>query len=85
MSRTFYVVPDQAPPGHPTIQLGMASLLAHRYLDDDDQALHGLVLDRSIKSWLEGIIDGGGGLADDAKVLLAELDKHGTIRIEVER
>ena len=85
MSRSFYVVPNEAPPAGPTIQLGMASLLVRRYLNDDEQSLHGLVLDNHAKDWLEGLRDGRGPLTTDADVLLGELARHGTIRIEVER
>lgn len=87
MSRSFHIVPDHQTPSGPTIQLGMASMLAHRYLDGDDQALHGLVLDHHAKPWLEGVRDAMGSgkpIGEDAELLLTLLDQHGRIRIEVE-
>ncbi len=88
MSRSFYLTPAVPPTTEwPSIGLALASAMAARFLAGDEEALNdgALLLDHADRPWFEGIVAGGGAMAEDAASVLAAIDQHGTIRLTVER
>lgn len=92
MSADYYwapVIPPPPPGGW--FSCGMASMLASwlagPFDRDDSHAVHDAELGDRARTWLEGVLASSGDeeIRRDATELIAAIDKHGTIRLIVER